>query len=176
MSDSKDMKENKQVQEELHNESQSTLQEKTGDTIVHSARHRGPFLGGLQHWQVIALILAFYDIFAVNFSYFFALLLRFDFRYSAIPQNYYSIWLNFAPFYTVICILVFLKLNLYRSVWRFASYSELLRVRHHGPHPDRRHTRFLWPYADFLLHRGHRLPVWHDPRHPLFVPFHPSPP
>ena len=127
MSDSKDMKENKQVQEELHNESQSTLQEKTGDTIVHSARHRGPFLGGLQHWQVIALILAFYDIFAVNFSYFFALLLRFDFRYSAIPQNYYSIWLNFAPFYTVICILVFLKLNLYRSVWRFASYSELLR-------------------------------------------------
>lgn len=127
MSDSKDMKENKQVQEELHNESQSTLQEKTGDTIVHSARHRGPFLGGLQHWQVIAVILAFYDIFAVNFSYFFALLLRFDFRYSAIPQNYYSIWLNFAPFYTVICILVFLKLNLYRSVWRFASYSELLR-------------------------------------------------
>ena len=121
------MKENKQVQEELHNESQSTLQEKTGDTIVHSARHRGPFLGGLQHWQVIAVILACYDIFAVNFSYFFALLLRFDFRYSAIPANYYSIWLNFAPFYTVICILVFLKLNLYRSVWRFASYSELLR-------------------------------------------------
>ncbi|MDY6307173.1 MAG: nucleoside-diphosphate sugar epimerase/dehydratase [Oribacterium sp.] len=127
MSDSKDMKENKQVQEELHNESQSTLQEKTGDTIVHSARHRGPFLGGLQHWQVIAVILACYDIFAVNFSYFFALLLRFDFRNSAIPANYYSIWLNFAPFYTVICILVFLKLNLYRSVWRFASYSELLR-------------------------------------------------
>ena len=121
------MKENKQVQEELHNESQSTLQEKTGDTIVHSARHRGPFLGGLQHWQVIAVILACYDIFAVNFSYFFALLLRFDFCYSAIPANYYSIWLNFAPFYTVICILVFLKLNLYRSVWRFASYSELLR-------------------------------------------------
>lgn len=90
--------------------------------------HNGPFLGGLQHWQVIAVILACYDVFAVNFAYFFALLLRFDFRYSSIPQNYYAIWLNFAPFYTVICLLVFLKLNLYRSVWRFASYSELLRT------------------------------------------------
>ena len=90
--------------------------------------HHGPFFGGLQHWQVIAVILACYDAFAVNFAYFFALLLRFDFRYSAIPQNYYTTWLNFAPFYTVICLLVFLKLNLYRSVWRFASYSELLRT------------------------------------------------
>ena len=145
MSDSKDMKEMKQPEqsekqrvqgtEQPQSEFQQNARQETHEEIheisdqqSHAARHRGPFLGGLQHWQVIAICLAIYDIFAVNFAYFGALLLRFDFRYSQIPANYYEIWLKFAPFYTVICLLTFLRLNLYRSVWRFASYSELLRT------------------------------------------------
>ncbi|MBQ4363089.1 MAG: polysaccharide biosynthesis protein [Oscillospiraceae bacterium] len=70
----------------------------------------------------------FYDAIIVNASYFSALWLRFDCHYSNIDPKYFSAWLKFVPLYTVICIAVFLALKLYRSIWRFASYNELLRV------------------------------------------------
>ena len=64
----------------------------------------------------------------MNLSYFGALWLRFDLRFSSIPEVYLSAFLKFAPFYTVFCILVFAALRLYNSLWRFASISELNRV------------------------------------------------
>ena len=79
-------------------------------------------------WHRIALILLLYDIFAVNLSYFFALWLRFDLHYSMIPKIYLDAWLKFVPIYTVICIVVFWRMKLYRSIWRYASYTELYRV------------------------------------------------
>ena len=82
----------------------------------------------LAHWRGVAIVLAAYDILAVSLSYFLALLLRFDGKYSAIPQRYFSRWLHFAPFYIVFCLVVFMALKLYRSMWRFASYSELMRT------------------------------------------------
>ena len=82
----------------------------------------------LEHWQVIAICLAVYDVIAVNFSYFFALLLRFDFQFSVIPKSYFQMWKSFAPFYTAACLVVFFLFRLYQSIWRYASYSELIRV------------------------------------------------
>ncbi len=38
-------------------------------------------------WKVIAIYLIIYDMIAVNFSYFMALLVRFDFRYSLDPHR-----------------------------------------------------------------------------------------
>ena len=51
----------------------------------------------LEHWQVIAVYLILYDIVVVNAAYFFALWVRFDCRYSAIPKEYLSASLMFAP-------------------------------------------------------------------------------
>ena len=82
----------------------------------------------MQHWHVIMLFLAAYDAAAVGLSYFLALWFRFDCRVSMIPVNYYSAWLHFAPGYIVFCLLVFARFHLYRSVWRFASFSELIRI------------------------------------------------
>ena len=82
----------------------------------------------IEHWQVISLYLVVYDIFAVNLSYLMALWFRFDCRFSLIPEVYLKAWIQFAPFYTVLCLAVFTVLKLYRSLWRFAGYSELLRV------------------------------------------------
>ena len=82
----------------------------------------------IEHWQVISLYLVVYDIFAVNLSYLMALWFRFDCRFSLIPEVYLKAWIQFAPFYTVLCVSVFTALKLYRSLWRFAGYSELLRV------------------------------------------------
>ena len=82
----------------------------------------------LEHWQVITIYLAAYDFVAVTLAYFLALLLRFDFAFSHIPVVYLQSWAVFAPFYAVICLLVFWRARLYRSIWRFASFTELIRI------------------------------------------------
>jgi FlaA1/EpsC-like NDP-sugar epimerase len=82
----------------------------------------------IEHWKLVCIFLYAYDIVAVNVSYFIALWMRFDFRYSTIPAECINAFLHFAPWYTVFSILVFQGLRLYRSIWRFASFSELLRI------------------------------------------------
>lgn len=84
--------------------------------------------GKLEHWQIIAMYLAIYDAIAVNVAYFLALWIRFDCRYSEIPEVYLSSYLKFAPWYTIFSVVIFWLLRLYKSIWRFASYSEFVRV------------------------------------------------
>ena len=82
----------------------------------------------LERWELIAFCLALYDAVVVNAAYFFALLLRFDMRYSAVPPAYLYAFLKFAPFYTAIVIVVFSIFRLYNSLWEFASFNELYRI------------------------------------------------
>ena len=81
----------------------------------------------MRRWN-LSVLLAIYDLIAVNLSYFLALWLRFDCTFSLIEEKYFSAWKGFIPVYSLICILVFVLLRLYRSLWRFASYFELLHV------------------------------------------------
>lgn len=81
-----------------------------------------------QHWQKISIWLAFYDVIAVCASYFIGLWLRFDARYTMIPENYLLAYIKFMPIYAVVCLAIFMLLRMYRTIWRFASYSELGRV------------------------------------------------
>lgn len=82
----------------------------------------------LEHWHIIALGLMLYDSLALSFSYLIALWLRYDLRYSTIDTIYIERWKAFLPFYILGSLAVFWFLKLYKSIWRFASYSELLRV------------------------------------------------
>lgn len=82
----------------------------------------------IAHWKVIAIYLMIFDVVAINFSYFFALFMRFEFSYKSIPQEYFMAYLKFAPIYTVFTIVIFYVLRLYSSLWRFASFNELNRV------------------------------------------------
>ena len=82
----------------------------------------------LKHWYIVALLLVGYDIVAVNMAYFFALWFRFDCKASMIPGNYFSAYLKFIPIYSICCVFIFWMLRLYQSIWRFASYSEMLRI------------------------------------------------
>ena len=82
----------------------------------------------LEHWHIIALGLMLYDALALGLSYLIALWLRFDLRYSMIDRPYVEAWTAFLPFYVLFSLAVFWHLKLYKSIWRFASYSELLRV------------------------------------------------
>ena len=82
----------------------------------------------LEHWHIVTLLLVIYDFIAIVGSYFLALWLRFDLRISLIEKVYLSTYFKTIFIYALIVILVFTMLRLYRSIWRFASYSELLRV------------------------------------------------
>ena len=82
----------------------------------------------LQHWKKIAFLIGLYDILAVSASYFFALLLRFDFRYSMINPEYVETWERFSPIYAIACLTVFMLLGLYKSIWRFAGLNEFYRI------------------------------------------------
>ena len=82
----------------------------------------------IEHWRIIAAFMMLYDALVVNVSFFCGLWLRFDFQYSLIPEQYLETFFRFSPFYTVFCLAVFFFAHLYRSVWRFASFNELLRI------------------------------------------------
>lgn len=74
------------------------------------------------------LLFMLYDISAVTIAYFIALWFRFDCRFTEIPTHYYHAWLNFAPFYGVISIVVFCIFRLYQSIWKCASIAEMKRI------------------------------------------------
>ena len=80
------------------------------------------------HWRTVAVLLSIYDIVAVNLAYFLALWLRFDCKFSLIRPDFLDAWRGFAPIYTVFCLIVFWMLKLYRSLWKYASYSELMHL------------------------------------------------
>ncbi len=83
---------------------------------------------GLQHWQIVTFLLVLYDIFAVNLSYFLGLWIRFDCHVSLIDIEFLNNFIYFAPIYTVVSIIIFRLLRLYNSIWRFASFSEMVRT------------------------------------------------
>ena len=82
----------------------------------------------LEHWEVVTLLLMLYDFLAIGLSYFAALWVRFDCRYNSIQKEFLSAYYRTIVIYAVFCIVVFWFLRLYKSIWRFASYAELLRI------------------------------------------------
>lgn len=81
-----------------------------------------------EHWQVMAAYLMIYDLIVIAAAYFFALWIRFDCRFQAIPKEYLDIYFKTIIPYTLYCVFVFWGLRLYKSIWRFASYNELIRM------------------------------------------------
>ena len=81
-------------------------------------------------WFLIRLALVVYDILAVNVAYFSALVVRFyvasEFNVWAV--RYIPAFLQFAPFYTAACLVVFFAFKLYNSRWKYAGLYDLNRI------------------------------------------------
>ena len=82
---------------------------------------------GLQ-WIHKAIFLLLADVLTILFSYFAALLLRFDFAMSTIPREYLVGYAWSMPFWVTAAVVVFYGCRLYHSIWRLASVSELRRI------------------------------------------------
>lgn len=84
--------------------------------------------GGYFSWAVKRLALLLFDIVVVNLSYFLALVVRFyvnrEFRAIAVEKYLPAFW-EFAPFYTVLCVVVFVLFKMYNSRWKHAGLHDL---------------------------------------------------
>ena len=92
---------------------------------IRRRKIRNPLSG---HWRIVAILLSCYDMAVVGISYFLALWLRFDSRFSQIGPVYLDAWKRFVPIYMAFCLFVFWRTNVYKSLWKYASYSELVHL------------------------------------------------
>ncbi|GFI09399.1 UDP-N-acetyl-alpha-D-glucosamine C6 dehydratase [Lachnospiraceae bacterium] len=73
-------------------------------------------------------LLVLVDILLITVSGFLALYIRYDFRFSNMEMRYVDFEIQYLAANLLITILLFVLFKLYRSVWRFASTTELLNV------------------------------------------------
>lgn len=73
-------------------------------------------------------LLVFLDVLIVLSSYLLALLMRFDFLFSRIPEYYYQAYWLSMPFWCVATIVVFYGMKLYHSIWRLVSVSDFVSI------------------------------------------------
>lgn len=75
------------------------------------------------------IFLALVDLVVIQFSAFMALLARFDFSYTLLREStFLDALLRYAPWFTVLTVLIFIPFKLYSSLWEFASVDELLHI------------------------------------------------
>jgi len=76
--------------------------------------------------RIIALLIM--DTMSIVIASFAAIYIRFDFQFNAIPKEYMTKFEHILPFNIVITILFFVIWKLYKSVWRYASATEMLNI------------------------------------------------
>lgn len=80
----------------------------------------------------IDLLIVLLDIVAVNASHYLALVFRFYMEHKMVftdLESWYIPWfLQFAPFYTVFCLLIFWRFRLYGGMWRYAGINDMNRI------------------------------------------------
>ena len=79
-------------------------------------------------WILRAVVVAILDIVLIAASFFGALLIRFDLKYSEIDPQFIDAYLKIIPLCIIGAIVLFVLFKLYNSIWRFASISELERM------------------------------------------------
>ena len=82
----------------------------------------------LEPWQILSLLMAIYDFVAIHAAFLLALLARFDFRFSQIPEIFWTPYTHFITVYALCALVVFWFFRLYRSLWQYASFAELVRA------------------------------------------------
>lgn len=74
------------------------------------------------------ILIVIADILAVIIAYGLVLLLRFDMRYSKIPELYIEGYLYYIVLASVLLVCCYVIAKLYRSVWSYAGINEILKT------------------------------------------------
>ncbi len=81
-----------------------------------------------REWKRRVLLIGVLDVLSIACSYFFALLLRFDFRFSAIEPYYVTGYINSIGLWCAVTVAVFFACRLYHSIWSQVSIREFEMV------------------------------------------------
>ncbi len=79
-------------------------------------------------YKIRLITLVLLDIISINMCSLFALLIRYDFRYTDIPYEYLDNILKYSVPNTIVIMAVLWCCRLYKSVWSYASVAELFNV------------------------------------------------
>lgn len=81
-------------------------------------------------WLTKRVIMAIFDVIAVNLAYWLALIFRFYVNLKFMPSvlDYFPAFWRFAPWYSLICVIVFAGFRLYNSMWKYAGPNDLPRL------------------------------------------------
>ena len=81
-----------------------------------------------KRWVRNALFVLAADMIGVWAVFFIALFLRFDLKYTSIPQDLLSMYIYLMPLWCVFTAVVFYIMKLYHSIWSFVSLDEAVLV------------------------------------------------
>jgi Predicted nucleoside-diphosphate sugar epimerases len=82
----------------------------------------------LEPWQILSGLMAVYDFVAIHGAFLLALLARFDFKFGEIPDAFWLPYTRFITVYALGALVVFWFFRMYRSLWAYASFAELVRA------------------------------------------------
>ena len=81
-----------------------------------------------KNWIMRAIVIALCDALIIAVSFLVGFLLRFDFEFPTVLEQYQTAYIIIVPVAALITIILFFAFKLYHSIWRFASVNELERL------------------------------------------------
>ena len=84
--------------------------------------------GKSKHWLYRAVVLAVLDFVFMVLSFFGALLIRYDLKFTRIEEQYIKQSLIIVPICAILIIVLMGIFKMYNSIWRFVSFSEFERI------------------------------------------------
>lgn len=79
-------------------------------------------------WRIRAVLLLILDIVVIDLTSVFSLLIRFEFNYSAIAQEFLDSIYQYSWVNVVCTVGIFYLFHLYTSLWKYASVNELVNI------------------------------------------------
>ena len=81
-----------------------------------------------KEYKIRALLLILIDIIIIVFSSFFALYLRYEFRFNDIDEKFIESMIKYAPVNILMILGLFFAFRLYSSIWKYASVREMVNI------------------------------------------------
>ena len=96
--------------------------------VFNSAEDRGEQVSIRQPFSRSTLVVMLADVLSLVIAGGFALLVRFDFSFEKIPQEYVDSFLRFLPWQILLTVVIFWLMHMYHFVWRTVSAHDVVRM------------------------------------------------
>lgn len=81
-----------------------------------------------QAYKLRVLFLILFDVISIQIASFFAIYIRYDFKFTDIDGRFIDSIVKYAPVNTLVVLAVFFIFKLYSSIWKYASVDEMIKI------------------------------------------------